>query len=75
MSYSLSIFIINFNNYSLPLVERHTTQLNNRTLSELVRPIQSKVTDGRDIHLKLVRYIVTITGICNCLMLRARGFG
>jgi len=27
-------------------------------LSELVRPILSKVTNGRDIHTKLVRYIV-----------------
>jgi len=33
-------------------------ELNNRTLSELVRPILSKVTNGRDIHIKLVRCIV-----------------
>jgi len=31
-------------------------------LSELVRPILSKKTNGRDIHIKLVRYIVKQRG-------------
>jgi len=33
-------------------------------LSELIRPILSKETNGRDVHTKLVRYIVKTTVVC-----------
>jgi len=41
------------------------TRSYNSTTEQLVRPIQSKVTNCRDIHIKLVRYIVIYTGVCN----------